>query len=474
MIPKTWAEMGCQKDSTQKSGEINGYAPLNRALRLIIDNASNPVIITDERGRIIYNNPAALQFIFMNPQSAEPHIHNLKFAGDYGDILAVYDYNKDEGCIWTEDVELLNTKGEKRTLKLKISVFFEDSESQYCFHMVDLTDKILSEKALKKSEMDKTLILNSVHENLVYYDKNYRIIWANQQPADSVGLTPAEMKGRFCYELWYNRDSPCPDCTIKKAMESHQPLIEEKVKPDGRNVKVAAYPVFSEKGGLIGAVESVLDISRRKKAEMALDEILKKYRELFTTMTNGFVLHEIITDDSGKPYDFRFLDVNPAFEEMTGLFSSEMVGKTVLELFPDYSREWIERYGRVALTGEPEEFSDYNPTFGKYYHIYSYSPKKGQFAAIFSDVTDLVALRKEHNQMMIQINRNFEQLAILNDEIRNPLQVIAGYALMDESNYSEKILSQIHTIDKLINELDKRWLESDKIREYLMKHHNLY
>ena len=45
---------------------------------------------------------------------------------------------------------------------------------------------------------------------------------------------------------------------------------------------------------------------------------------------------------------------------------------------------------------------------------------------------------------------------------------------MDESNYSEKILSQIHTIDKLINELDKRWLESDKIREYLMKHHNLY
>ena len=39
-----------------------------------------------------------------------------------------------------------------------------------------------------------------------------------------------------------------------------------------------------------------------------------------------------------------------------------MVGKTVLELFPDYNRRWIERYGRVALTGEPEEFSDYNPT----------------------------------------------------------------------------------------------------------------
>ena len=474
MIPETWPGMGCKKDSTHKSGDNNGHTPLNRALRLIIENASNPVIITDAKGKIIYNNPAALRFIFMDSQSSEPSIHNLKFAGDYGDILAIYDYNTDEGCIWTEDVELINIEGEKRTLKLKISVFVEDSGSQYCFHMVDLTEKILSEKALKKSEMDKTLILNSVHENLVYYDKNYRIIWANQQPADSVGLTPTEMKGRLCYELWYNRDSPCPDCTIKKAMESRQPLIEEMVKDDGRNVKVAAYPVFGENGELIGAVESMLDISRRKKAEMALDEILKKYRELFTTMTNGFVLHEIITDESGNPCDFRFLDVNPAFEEMTGLFSSEMVGKTVLELFPDYNRQWIERYGRVALKGEPEEFSDYNPTFGKYYHIYSYSPKKGQFAAIFSDVTDFVALRKEHTRMMIQINRNIEQLAILNDEIRNPLQVITGYALLDDGESSDKILNQIHIIDKLINELDKRWLESDKIREYLMKHHNLY
>lgn len=474
MIQETWTGTGLKKDFGHNLGEISKKASLNGALRLVIENVSNAVIITDHRGRIIYNNPAAMQFIVHDPLSVEPNIRDLKFEGNSRDILAIYDYRTDEECIWTENIELTNLKGDTRTLKVKISTLTENSERLYCYHLADLTPKILSEKALKESETDKTLILNSIHENLVYYDSDFRIVWANQQPADSLGLKPEDLKGQLCYELWYGRNSPCPNCTIKKAMEAGKSLTVEKVKADGRNVKVAAYPVFDDNGNIIGAVESVLDISRRKKAELALEEMLKKYRELFTTMTNGFVLHEIITDESGRPSNFRFLDANPAFEEMTGLFSSEMVGKTVLELFPDYNREWIERYGRVALTGEAEEFSDYNPTFGKYYHIYAYSPKKGQFATIFSDISDLVALRKEHNQMMIQINRNFEQLAILNDEIRNPLQVITGYALMNDSKSADKILSQIHAIDKLINELDKRWLESDKIRDYLMKHHNLY
>lgn len=474
MIPEMRTEAVGEKNNEPDIGNTDESMPLNRALKVVIENSSNPVIITDDAGKILYSNTAAQQFTDVDHQSAESNMRDLRFEGNSRDILAIYDHKTDKSCEWTENIELINKNGEKRTLQLKINAFTEKSNRQYCFHLFDLTDKVLSEKALKQSEMDKTLILNSIHENLVYYDRNFRIIWANQDPADSVGLKPEDLKGRLCYELWYGRDSPCPGCTVKKALESGKTLIEEIAKSDGRSVKVAAYPVFDEKGDIIGAVESVLDISRRKKAELALEEILKKYRELFTTMTNGFVLHEIITDESGRPYNFRFLDVNPAFEDMTGLFSSEMIGKTILELFPDYNREWIKRYGRVALTGKPEEFTDYNEEFGKYYHIYAYSPKIGQFAAIFSDITDVVNLRKKQDQLIMQINRNFEQLAILNDEIRNPLQIITGYALMGDSESSEKIMSQIYAIDKLINELDQRWLESDKIREYLMKHHRFY
>ncbi|MBN1431593.1 MAG: PAS domain S-box protein [Methanomicrobiaceae archaeon] len=436
------------------------------------DISLQPVIVTDKKGEIVYYNKAAAGFI-EKKGGREDVITGREITSLSKYIYSLFPRD-DLGFTSTTPIKIIDKYGDTRFLRLKESVLTCSINIYHCFQFTDLTEKILSEKALISSEKDKTLILNSIHENLVYYDRNFRIIWANQKPADSLGLKPEELKGKICHELWYGLDSPCSDCTVKKVLKSGKPLIEEKTKSKGRSIKVAAYPVFDDSGDIIGAVESVLDISRRKKAEKALDETMKNYMELFTTMTNGFVLHEIITDEEGRPSNFRFLDANPAFEEMTGLVSKDLIGKNVLDIFPDYNPKWIERYGRVALTGEPEEFSDYNRTLGKYYHIYSYSPKNGQFAAIFSDISDLVALKKEQDRLMMQINRNFEQLAILNDEIRNPLQIITGFAIMDDSASSDEIMSQIRVIDKLINELDKRWLESNKIREYLTKHHGFF
>ena len=51
-------------------------------------------------------------------------------------------------------------------------------------------------------------------------------------------------------------------------------------------------------------------------------------------MTEGFALHEIILDKKGNPVDYRFLEINPAFEALTGLKATEVVNKTVLEVLP--------------------------------------------------------------------------------------------------------------------------------------------
>ncbi|MDD3407902.1 MAG: PAS domain-containing protein, partial [Methanomicrobium sp.] len=136
-----------------------------------------------------------------------------------------------------------------------------------CIYSRDISVNKSHEERIKRSEEEKTLILNSVHENLVYYDLDFKIIWANKEPAESVNLRPEELTGKTCYELWYNRASPCEDCTIKKAMTAKTPVTEEKTRKDGRCKKVSAYPVFDENKNLTGAVESVLDISRRKKPE---------------------------------------------------------------------------------------------------------------------------------------------------------------------------------------------------------------
>jgi PAS domain S-box-containing protein len=109
-----------------------------------------------------------------------------------------------------------------------------------------------------------------------------------------------------------------------------------------------------------------LDRELREKT-LALEKSEANYRTLFTEMLDGFALHEIIVSDDGEPSNYRFLAVNPAFERMTGLKGSEIVGRTVLEVLPATEPCWIATYARVALSGEPVHFEEYTAALGRYF-----------------------------------------------------------------------------------------------------------
>lgn len=113
-----------------------------------------------------------------------------------------------------------------------------------------------------------------------------------------------------------------------------------------------------------------------------------RFRRLFDEMREGFALHEVIVDAAGRPVDYRFLEVNPAFELQTGLAAENVLGRTVLEVIPDIEPEWIFRYGYVALTGEPAAFVLPASALGRVYEVHAYSPQEGFFATLFMDVTE--------------------------------------------------------------------------------------
>jgi len=77
---------------------------------------------------------------------------------------------------------------------------------------------------------------------------------------------------------------------------------------------------------------------------------------LFENSLNAIGVHTIILDEAGTPMDYIFDSVNQAFEELTGLRREDVLGKSVLTVFPKTERLWIERYGEVALTGVPVTF----------------------------------------------------------------------------------------------------------------------
>ena len=98
---------------------------------------------------------------------------------------------------------------------------------------------------------------------------------------------------------------------------------------------------------------SVSDITLDQSPQEAPDESEVKYRQLFDHLIHGFAIQEIICDEHGKPCDFRILEVNRRWEEITGAKAEDVVGKTVRETFPGVEDYWIEALGNVALTGEP-------------------------------------------------------------------------------------------------------------------------
>jgi PAS domain S-box-containing protein len=125
----------------------------------------------------------------------------------------------------------------------------------------------------------------------------------------------------------------------------------------------------------------------RHQSECRLRESEQRYRMLFEGMTEGFALHEVITDAQGRVVDYRFLDVNPAFERLTGLQRADLLGKRLLEALPDTEAHWLERCGHVALTGEPSHFESRHASLGRWYEVRAYRPAPRQLALVLSDVS---------------------------------------------------------------------------------------
>lgn len=158
-------------------------------------------------------------------------------------------------------------------------------------------------------------------------------------------------------------------------------------------------------GDFSNAINLLIDTLKEKKELKEWLEISElKYRSLFSQMTDAFALHEIILENE-VPVDYKFIEVNSAFFEMTGLVNSDIIGKKVTEIIPNISKEWIERYGAIALNGGTDQFSQYSPELDKYYLINVYCPAFGQFATVFSDVTRIKKYEEEIQEarMMLQL-----------------------------------------------------------------------
>ena len=201
---------------------------------------------------------------------------------------------------------------------------------------------------------------------------------------------------------------------------------------------------------------------RRFNHEKSLVESELKFRSLFTTMQEGFALHEIISDHEGKPVDYRFLDVNPAFETLTGLERSSVVGKTASQVMPRLENYGTEVYGTVALTGEPAHFERYSQDMGRHFEITAYSPKPGQFATIFFDVTEQRRLQEE----MVKAQK-LESLGVLAGGLAHDFNNILT-AIIGNISLARMMIGEEHAVSKRLSECEKAASRAAEITRQLL------
>ncbi|MGQ9627821.1 MAG: PAS domain-containing protein [Anaerolineae bacterium] len=290
----------------------------------------------------------------------------------------------------------------------------------------DITERKRAEEVLRRAEQEKALILESLSELVVYQDTQMRILWANRAAAQSVGLTPEQLVGRHCYEIWHQRSEPCAGCPVVKTHETGQPQEGEMTTPDGKVWFIRSYPVRGTKGEVEGVVEATLEITERKKAE----EALVQERNLLRTLIDNIPDYIYVKDAES-----RYVVSNAAHMRLLGATTpDEVIGKTVFDFFPQgLAAQYYADDQEVIRSGQPlpklEEQSVDHAGNMKWF-LTSKVPLRDSYGKIIGlvgiarDITERKRA-EEAEKELIQMKEDF--IANVSHELRTPLQSIKGF-----------------------------------------------
>ena len=365
-------------------------------LRVTLSSIGDAVIATDTVGKITFLNPVAEgltgwkeQDILGHPVQEVFRIINEQTRQHTEDIVQ---------CVLLEGRVVALANHTALITKDGCQIPIEDSAAPIKDHagkvsgvvlvFHDVTEKRRAQEALRKSEERFRLALKNSPVSVAVQDLNFVYQWAYNQRS----RRPDEIVGKTDADLFAPEEAAMILETKRRVLESGSDVhVQHWVTSNGRRMFLDLYyePTRDPVGQITGIGIAVVDLTERKAAEEALRESEKRYRTLFKTIDAGFCIIEMFFDAANRPIDYRFLEVNTAFEKQTGLHAAE--GKFMRELAPAHETHWYEIYGKIAQTGEPEHFVNEARALNRWYDVYAYrvgAPESRQVAILFNDISE--------------------------------------------------------------------------------------
>ena len=234
------------------------------------------------------------------------------------------------------------------------------------------------EQIMREVDKVRAVVLDSVSELVTLMDPEMKILWGNRAAADSLKMTPQNLVGKSCFELWHHREEPCVGCPVKASLESGQIESGEIITPDGRMWHLNGYPVRNAVGEIVGVAEVTSDVTELKRTAIELRKSEEKFRSLVEHSLQGVAVvqdyrvvfaNSALADMSGysikelismRPSEVRAL-VHPDDQDMVwGRFRDRLEGKTVDARYSyrivckDGTVRWIEMFATIIeYLGKP-------------------------------------------------------------------------------------------------------------------------
>jgi PAS domain S-box-containing protein len=378
--------------------EIASHEKTNFQLKFTqfaMDNASYMITWIGENGRFVYMNNQAQRMLGYHYRDVISKSFKDIFEGVFPlPWDEIWEVIKQEQQYSFETV-LTTSKGIEIPADMVLN-YLEFKGKQYCCCFAkDITERKRAEETLRDNEARLRLSVQSVNIGLWDWDLKNNTVHFSPEWKSQLGYRDDEISNSF--NEWEKRVHP-DDVTlalqkVNNFLANPQSRHEIEVRmqhKDGsyRWITALADVLRDADGTPVRMLGCHIDITERKMAEEAIKQSEIRYHSLFEKMLEGYSYCKILFDQN-IPKDFVYIEVNSAFETLTGL--KNVAGRKVSEVIPgihDSNPELLRKYSRVALTGRTEQFETYLPLLELYLSITVYSQQKGYFIAMFENITE--------------------------------------------------------------------------------------